>query len=119
MDPTPDAPRPNSTGTRRPLDRAAAGDPATPCDLLARHRADLLAFVRLHLDPRAAVRAEPSDVVQGTSFALAPVRPSLRRSGLPPNAGGSDRRSSAAPACIIPGVHFVRASTAATSPQNT
>src|SRR5215475_7677887 len=71
MDPTPDAPRPDSTGTRRLLDRAAAGDPAARGDLLARHRPDLLAFIRLHLDPRAAARVDPSDVVQETQADLA------------------------------------------------
>src|SRR4051794_33113532 len=71
MDSTPDAPRPDSTGTRRLLDAAAVGDPAAGGDLLARHRPDLVAFVRLPLAPRAAAGVDPSDVVQEAQAALA------------------------------------------------
>jgi RNA polymerase sigma-70 factor (ECF subfamily) len=64
MDPSPDGTRPDSAGTRRLLDAAAAGDPAAGGELLARHRADMVDFVRLHLHPLAAARVDPSDVVQ-------------------------------------------------------
>jgi len=46
------------------LDRAAAGDAVAACELLARHRPAMVAFVGLHLDPRLAGRLDPSDVVQ-------------------------------------------------------
>jgi len=46
------------------LDRAAAGDTVAACELLARHRPAMVAFVGLHLDPRLAGRLDPSDVVQ-------------------------------------------------------
>src|SRR6185312_3466936 len=56
--------RPDSDHTHRLLDRAAAGDTVAACELLARHRPAMVAFVGLHLDPRLAGRLDPSDVVQ-------------------------------------------------------
>ena len=56
--------RPDSEDTRRLLERAAAGDPTAVDGLLARHRAELRAFVDLHLDRRVRARVDPSDVVQ-------------------------------------------------------
>ena len=59
-------PRPDSEETRQLLDLAAAGDAAAVGDLLARHRAELRAFVELHLDPAVRARLDPSDIVQET-----------------------------------------------------
>lgn len=56
--------RPDSEDTRRLLDAVRGGDRAALGDLLARHRAGMRDLVALHLDPRAAARADPSDVVQ-------------------------------------------------------
>src|SRR5262245_39346618 len=64
MGPLHDQPRPDSEETRSLLDRAAAGDPEAPGDLMARHRAALRRFVDLHLDPAVRARVDPSDVVQ-------------------------------------------------------
>jgi RNA polymerase sigma-70 factor (ECF subfamily) len=64
MGPHPDHPRPDSEDTRALLDRAAAGDPDAPGELLANHRDALRAFVEQHLDPAVRARVDPSDVVQ-------------------------------------------------------
>lgn len=64
MDLAPAPYRPDSAATRALLDRAAAGDGRAVDELLARHRPALTAFVAVHLDPRAAARVDPSDVVQ-------------------------------------------------------
>src|SRR5262245_59053792 len=64
MGPLHDQPRPDSEETRSLPDRAAAGDPEAPGDLMARHRAALRRFVDLHLDPAVQARLDPSDVVQ-------------------------------------------------------
>jgi RNA polymerase sigma-70 factor (ECF subfamily) len=56
--------RPDSGATRRLLAAVRAGDRAALGDLLARHRPAMRDLVALHLDPRAAARADPSDVVQ-------------------------------------------------------
>lgn len=57
-------PRPDSETTRRLLDRASAGLPAAPGELLARHRPALVRFVDFHLDPAVRGRVDPSDVAQ-------------------------------------------------------
>jgi RNA polymerase sigma-70 factor (ECF subfamily) len=64
-------PRPDSEETRRLLDAAAAGDPAAPGLLLARHRDGLRVFVEVHLDPAVRGRLDPSDVVQEAMTDLA------------------------------------------------
>src|SRR6476646_3293256 len=71
MDPAPAVPRPDSAATCALLDRAAANNAAAVGELLARHRPALAAFVALHLDPRAAARVDPSDVVQEAQADLA------------------------------------------------
>jgi RNA polymerase sigma-70 factor (ECF subfamily) len=71
MDFAPAEPRPDSAATCALLDRAADGDPAAVGELLTRHRPALTAFVALHLDPRAAARVDPSDVVQEAQSDLA------------------------------------------------
>jgi RNA polymerase sigma-70 factor (ECF subfamily) len=71
MDLAPAPPRPDSAATRALLDRAAGGDPAAVDQLLARHRPTLARFVAHHLDPRAAARVDPSDVVQEAQADLA------------------------------------------------
>jgi RNA polymerase sigma-70 factor (ECF subfamily) len=64
MRPRLNQPRPDSEETRALLDRAAAGDPNAPGDLLARHRDALRGFVDLHLDPAIRARVDGSDIVQ-------------------------------------------------------
>src|SRR5262245_18617014 len=71
MGPLHDQPRPDSEETRSLLDRAAAGDPEAPGDLMARHRAALRRFVDLHLDPAVRARVDPSDVVQEANADMA------------------------------------------------
>jgi RNA polymerase sigma-70 factor (ECF subfamily) len=84
MDSAPAAPRPDSAATAALLGRAAAGDARAVGDLLARHRPALAAFVALHLDPRAAARVDPSDVVQEAQADLARLLPNyLARRPMP------------------------------------
>jgi RNA polymerase sigma-70 factor (ECF subfamily) len=71
MDPAPESPRPDSADTHGLLDRVAGGDPAATGELLDRHRPALVAFVGLHIDPRAAARLDPSDVVQEAQVEMA------------------------------------------------
>ncbi|MFO0848764.1 MAG: hypothetical protein U0871_09445 [Gemmataceae bacterium] len=68
-------PRPDSETSRRLLDRAAAGSPAAPGELLARHRPALVRFVDSHLDPAVRGRVDPSDVAQEALADLARGRP--------------------------------------------
>jgi RNA polymerase sigma-70 factor (ECF subfamily) len=56
--------RPDSEHTRRLLAALRAGDRRALDALLARHRPAMRDLVACHLDPRAAARADPSDVVQ-------------------------------------------------------
>jgi RNA polymerase sigma-70 factor, ECF subfamily len=72
MDLAPAEPRPDSAATCAFLERAAGGDPRAVGELLARHRPGLTAFVAMHLDPRAAARVDPSDVVQEAQADLPP-----------------------------------------------
>jgi RNA polymerase sigma-70 factor (ECF subfamily) len=52
--------------TEHLLDRARAGDPSAPGQLLERHRLRLKRMVAVRLDRRLAPRVDPSDVVQET-----------------------------------------------------
>jgi RNA polymerase sigma-70 factor (ECF subfamily) len=65
------ASRADSDETRRLLERIDRGDSEALGALLARHRTDLRAFVKLHLDPRLAARVDPSDLVQEVQAAVA------------------------------------------------
>jgi RNA polymerase sigma-70 factor (ECF subfamily) len=56
--------RPDSDHTRRLLDDLRRGDRRALGALLARQRPAMRELVALHLDPRLAARADPSDVVQ-------------------------------------------------------
>ncbi len=71
MDPTADAPRPDSSATSQLLAAAAVGEPSAVGKLLARHRPEMVAFVRLHLDRRTAARVDPSDIVQDAQAEIA------------------------------------------------
>lgn len=62
--------RPDSNATRALLEQARRGDRAALERLLERHRAEMRAFVALHLDPRLRARVDPSDVVQETQLEL-------------------------------------------------
>lgn len=75
MEPAHASPRPDSEETRRLIDRIAAGDAAAPCELLARHRPALVAFVSLRLDPAVRGRLDPSDVVQEAQADMAKQLP--------------------------------------------
>jgi RNA polymerase sigma-70 factor (ECF subfamily) len=55
---------PDSAETDGLLDAVRGGDRQALDRLLARHRAELRAFVEARLDPRLAARVDPSDVVQ-------------------------------------------------------
>ncbi len=56
--------RPDSAETVALLAQVEQGDRRALDRLLARHRDELRSFVELRLDPRVAVRMDPSDVVQ-------------------------------------------------------
>ncbi len=56
--------RPDSAETVALLAQVEQGDRRALDRLLARHRDELRSFVELRLDPRVAVRVDPSDVVQ-------------------------------------------------------
>ena len=56
--------KPDSAETQRLLERAEAGDPEAPKQLLARHDPFLRQVVELRFDPRLRARVDPSDVVQ-------------------------------------------------------
>jgi RNA polymerase sigma-70 factor (ECF subfamily) len=56
--------RPDSDPTRRLLATLREGDRRALGALLDRHRPAMRDLVALHLDPRVAARADPSDVVQ-------------------------------------------------------
>jgi RNA polymerase sigma-70 factor (ECF subfamily) len=56
--------QPDSSATRRLLERLQEGDPEALDRLLRRHRRPLLRFVEYHLDPRLRARLDASDVVQ-------------------------------------------------------
>ena len=60
--------QPDSGATDRLLEQVHQGDREALDRLLARHRANLRAFVELHLDPRIRARVDPSDVVQDTQL---------------------------------------------------
>jgi RNA polymerase sigma-70 factor (ECF subfamily) len=55
---------PDSTETRRLLQRATAGEPDAAGRLLERHRPYLRRLVDIRLDARLRARVDPSDVVQ-------------------------------------------------------
>jgi RNA polymerase sigma-70 factor (ECF subfamily) len=55
---------PDSAETQLLLERAQAGEPGAPDQLLARHRPFLRQVVELRLDLRLRARVDPSDVVQ-------------------------------------------------------
>lgn len=63
--------RPDSAATARLLARVRRGDRPAVGELLARHRPAVCDRVALHLDPRAAARVDPSDVVQEAQVDLA------------------------------------------------
>jgi RNA polymerase sigma-70 factor (ECF subfamily) len=62
---------PDTAETRSLLEKVRDGDRQALDGLLTRHRAALLDFVELHLDPGIRGRVDPSDVVQETHMAVA------------------------------------------------
>ena len=63
--------RPDSDPTRRLLAALRGGDRRALETLLGRHRPAMRELVALHLDPRVAARADPSDVVQEAQAEMA------------------------------------------------
>jgi RNA polymerase sigma-70 factor (ECF subfamily) len=79
-----DSATPDSTETRRLLDRAESGDRAAFELLFARHRPELRRFVARRLDARLRARVDPSDVVQETQLAAyRRLNDFLRRAPMP------------------------------------
>jgi RNA polymerase sigma-70 factor (ECF subfamily) len=76
--------RPDSDHTRRLLADLRRGDRRALGVLLDRHRPAMRDLVALHLDPRVAARADPSDVVQEAQIDMARrIDDFLRRDPMP------------------------------------
>lgn len=72
---------PQQDNTEQLLSLVVAGDPSAVNQLLDRHRAKLRRMIDVYLDPRVAVRADGSDVVQEALAEAAVKLPAFARQG--------------------------------------